>query len=118
MSERAMNKRVVQGSMWGAGVLLVVALVAIFNYFGMKYYQRYDWTGEKLYSLSEKTEKVLDGLFKRALITPSGTDWFVAAEGYDAMGHARPAPADFAGGAAHVDVNDVGVEFLDATSGR
>lgn len=38
-------------------------------------------------------KKVLDGLFNRALITPAGTDWFVAAEGYDAMGRARPAPA-------------------------
>jgi len=38
-------------------------------------------------------KKVLDGLFNRALITTDGTDWFVAAEGYDAMGHARPAPA-------------------------
>jgi len=69
MSERAMNKRVVQGSMWGAGVLLVVALIAIFNYFGMKYYQRWDWTGAKLYSLSEKTEKVLDGLAKPIEVT-------------------------------------------------
>lgn len=38
-------------------------------------------------------KKVLDGLFNRALITPSGTDWLLAAEGYDAMGRARPAPA-------------------------
>lgn len=37
--------------------------------------------------------KVLEGLFKRALITPSGSGWLVAAEGYDAMGRARPAPA-------------------------
>ena len=37
-------------------------------------------------------KKVLDGLFNRALITTDGTDWFVAAEGYDAMGRARPAP--------------------------
>ena len=37
--------------------------------------------------------KVLEGLFNRALITTNGTDWFVAAEGYDAMGHARPGPA-------------------------
>ena len=35
-------------------------------------------------------KKVLDGLFNRALITSNGTDWFVAAEGYDAMGCARP----------------------------
>lgn len=38
-------------------------------------------------------KKVLEGLFKRALITPSGSDWLVAAEGYEAMGRARPAPA-------------------------
>ncbi len=38
-------------------------------------------------------KKVLDGLFNRALITTDGTNWFVAAEGYDAMGRARPAPA-------------------------
>ena len=37
-------------------------------------------------------KKVLDGLFNRALITTDGTDWFVAAEGYDALGVARPAP--------------------------
>jgi len=52
----------VEGSMWGAGVLLVLALVGILNYFGMKYYQRWDWTGSKLYSLSEKTLSVLGGL--------------------------------------------------------
>ena len=41
-------------------------------------------------------KKVLDGLFNRALITPSGTDWFVASEGYDALGCARPVPAPLA----------------------
>lgn len=35
-------------------------------------------------------KKVLGGLFNRALITTDGTDWFVAAQGYDAMGRARP----------------------------
>ena len=34
--------------------------------------------------------KVLDGLFNRALITPDGEGWRVAAEGYDAMNRARP----------------------------
>ena len=37
-------------------------------------------------------KKVLDGLLNRALITTDGTDWFVAAEGYDAMGRCRPTP--------------------------
>lgn len=36
-------------------------------------------------------QKVLDGLFNRALITPSQGSWFVAAEGYDALGVPRPA---------------------------
>ena len=37
-------------------------------------------------------KKVLDAMFNRALITPLGDDWFVAAEGYDALGQPRPAP--------------------------
>jgi hypothetical protein len=35
-------------------------------------------------------KNVLDSLFKHALITPLGEDWFVAAEGYDALGLNRP----------------------------
>ena len=38
-------------------------------------------------------KKVLDGLFNRALITPDGEGWCVAAEGYDALGMKRPEPA-------------------------
>ncbi len=38
-------------------------------------------------------KKVLDGLCNRALITTDGTDWSVAAEGYEALGRPRPAPA-------------------------
>ena len=34
--------------------------------------------------------KVLEGLLKRALITPDGDAWVVAAEGYDALGLPRP----------------------------
>lgn len=37
-------------------------------------------------------QKVIDGLFKRALITYNGKDWFVAAEGYEALGVPRKAP--------------------------
>ena len=33
---------------------------------------------------------MLDGLFTRALITPDGSRWCVAAEGYDALGMPRP----------------------------
>jgi ABC-type uncharacterized transport system involved in gliding motility auxiliary subunit len=62
MSERSLSDRLVKGSTWGAGALLVLALVGIVNYLGMKYYQRYDWTSSKLYSLSEKTSNILAGL--------------------------------------------------------
>jgi hypothetical protein len=34
--------------------------------------------------------KVLESMFKHALITPDGDDWVVAAEGYDALGLPRP----------------------------
>ena len=50
-----------------------------------------DWFPDNLKGGARK--KVLDGLLNRALITTDGTDWFVAAEGYDAMGCARPALA-------------------------
>ena len=35
---------------------------------------------------------MIDGLFKRALITCDGKDWFVAAESYEALGVPRKAP--------------------------
>jgi len=39
-------------------------------------------------------KKVLDGLFNRALVTTDGgTHWYVAAEGYDALGRKRPTVA-------------------------
>ena len=50
-----------------------------------------DWFPDNIKGGARK--KVLDGLFNRALITSDGTHSFVAAEGYDAMGRARPAPA-------------------------
>ena len=37
-------------------------------------------------------QKVIDGLHKRALIYTISEDWFVAAEGYDALGVPRKAP--------------------------
>lgn len=49
-----------------------------------------DWFPDNIKGGARK--KVLDALFNRALITTDGTDWFVAAEGYDAMGRTRPEP--------------------------
>lgn len=37
-------------------------------------------------------QKVIDGLYKRTLITYDGKDWYVAAEGYEALGVPRKAP--------------------------
>jgi len=53
-----------------------------------------DWFPDNIKGGARK--KVLDGLFNRALITTNGSDWFVAAEGYDALGCARPVPAPLA----------------------
>lgn len=47
-----------------------------------------DWFPDNIKGGARK--KVLDGLFNRALITPDGDGWHVAAEGYDALGMARP----------------------------
>ena len=52
---------------------------------------RLNWFPDNLKGGARK--KVLDALFKRALITPDGSDWSVAAEGYDALGMPRPGPA-------------------------
>ena len=50
-----------------------------------------DWFPDNIKGGARK--KVLDSLFNRALITPLGDDWMVAAEGYDALGLPRPEPA-------------------------
>ena len=50
-----------------------------------------DWFPDNIKGGARK--KVLEGLFNRALITPDGEGWRVAAEGYDALGRARPTPA-------------------------
>ena len=47
-----------------------------------------EWFPENIKGGARK--KVLDGMFNRALITPDGEGWCVAAEGYDALGMKRP----------------------------
>ena len=56
------KRQIVSGSLLGAGVILAIVLFVIVNYFGFKYYTRSDWTGSKMYSISEKTEGVLSQL--------------------------------------------------------
>ena len=55
---------------------------------------RIDWFPENIKGGAR--QKVLQGLFNRALITPLGPGWFVAAEGYDALGCARPTACSIA----------------------
>lgn len=43
-------------------ILLVVALVGMLNWLGYRQYVRADWTGSKLYSLSEKSTNILKDL--------------------------------------------------------
>ena len=62
--ETPTKRRLIATSTLGVGVLLVLALFLIVNYFGWKYHKRSDWTSEKLYSLSEKTLSVLESLEK------------------------------------------------------
>jgi ABC-type uncharacterized transport system involved in gliding motility auxiliary subunit len=54
-----MKRGLVRTGTLGAGVLLLAALLVIVNYFGGKYYKRFDWTATRLYSLSEKSKNIL-----------------------------------------------------------
>lgn len=49
-----------------------------------------DWFPDNIKGGARK--KVIEGLLNRALITSDGTDYFAAAEGYDALGIPRPKP--------------------------
>jgi hypothetical protein len=55
---------------------------------------RIDWFPQNIKGGAR--QKVLQGLFNRALITRRGSDWLVAAEGYDALGCARPSTCSIA----------------------
>ena len=58
-SDSRSQRRLVSGSLLGAGVVLALLLFVIANYFGWKYYARWDWTSAKLFTISEKTSNVL-----------------------------------------------------------
>jgi ABC-type uncharacterized transport system involved in gliding motility auxiliary subunit len=58
----ATRRRIIFGSTLGAAAMLVLALVAIVNYLAFRHYKRWDWTRSHLYTLSEKTEKIVRGL--------------------------------------------------------
>jgi gliding motility-associatede transport system auxiliary component len=56
------RRQLVKTGILSASVLLLAALLVMLNYFGWKYYKRFDWTKSQLYSLSEKTLNVLKEL--------------------------------------------------------
>lgn len=56
------RRQLVQSSTLGAGIALAALLLGLVNYFGWKYYQRFDWTEANLYSLSEKSVNVTRSL--------------------------------------------------------
>jgi ABC-type uncharacterized transport system involved in gliding motility auxiliary subunit len=58
------RRQLVAGGVLGAGVVLVAALLLIANYFGWKYHHRFDWTKERLYTLSEKSRATVAALDK------------------------------------------------------
>lgn len=56
------RRQLVKTGTLSAGVLLLAALLVIVNYFAWKYYKRFDWTSNELYTLSERTQNVLKEL--------------------------------------------------------
>ena len=60
----AQKRALLQGGILSAAVLLVLALLVMFNYLSFRHFKRFDWTGSKIYTLSEKSLGVLRGLDK------------------------------------------------------
>ena len=58
----ATRRRIVFGSTLGAAALLALALVGILNYLGFRHYARWDWTKSRLYTLSDKSVSIVEGL--------------------------------------------------------
>jgi ABC-type uncharacterized transport system involved in gliding motility auxiliary subunit len=57
--ETVSRRRLVKTGTLSTGILLILALLAIVNYFSSKYYKRFDWTGSHVYTLSPKSREVL-----------------------------------------------------------
>lgn len=52
------------GTLAGASVLVVIAILAAINYLGVRHTKRWDLTAAKQFSLADQTKKVLQGLDK------------------------------------------------------
>ncbi len=60
----ASRRQLVRTGTLSAGVILTFALLVLVNYFGWKYYKRFDWTASRLYTLSAKSREVAKRLDK------------------------------------------------------
>ena len=52
-----------------AGILLAAAALVGVNYLALRHWKRFDWTRTQIYSLSDTTTKILDGLKKPVQVT-------------------------------------------------
>ncbi len=59
---RPSRNRWVQDTTLGAGAVVILALFVMVNYLAIRHYQRYDWTSNKIYSLSQKSLNVVEGI--------------------------------------------------------
>lgn len=60
--DAATRRRIIFGSTLGVSALLALALVGIVNYLSFRHYQRWDWTRSHLYTLSDKSKSIVQGL--------------------------------------------------------
>lgn len=61
-SPKAPQTRWVRDSTLGVGAVLIVALFIMANYLAIRHYARFDWTSNKLYSLSQKSLAIVEGI--------------------------------------------------------
>ena len=61
-SENMPRSRWVQDSTLGVGAILILALFVMANYLAIRHYQRFDWTSSSIYSLSQKSLNVVEGI--------------------------------------------------------
>ncbi len=69
VSDSQRTRTLTRQSTLGVAALLAVALCLLVNYFGWKYFARWDWTQSSLYSLSEKSENILAELDQDIAVT-------------------------------------------------
>ena len=61
-NERRLTPPWLSGSTLTVGIGLAIVLFVMVNYLALRHYERFDWTGSQLYTLSEKSENVVRGL--------------------------------------------------------